>query len=167
MTNFCSESNENGTNCILFEHRKPLVFERILNCAYSAQGTSGAKTPAGAWRTVKYGDSMIARKLVSNVNEAADFLSVLGNSKRLLIMSNLLAGELSVGAIAERVSLSQSALSQHLAKLRSARLVETRRDRQMIYYSCRSSAVARLFHTLDGIFEDAEDSRSRLATAAS
>jgi ArsR family transcriptional regulator, virulence genes transcriptional regulator len=107
---------------------------------------------------------MIAQKLVRNFEGAADFLSVLGNGKRLQIMSHLLTGELSVGAIAERVSLSQSALSQHLAKLRSARLVETRRDRQMIYYSCRSTAVVSLLQTLDCIFGDntgcADDSQS-------
>jgi ArsR family transcriptional regulator, virulence genes transcriptional regulator len=99
---------------------------------------------------------MISKKLLENVDEAADFLAILGNSKRLVIMSHLLDGELSVGAIAERVSLSQSALSQHLAKLRSLDLVETRRDRQMIYYSCKSVAVRRLFLTLDDIYGDAD-----------
>jgi DNA-binding transcriptional ArsR family regulator len=75
-------------------------------------------------------------------------------------MSHLLSGELSVGAIAERVSLSQSALSQHLAKLRSARLVETRRDRQMIYYSCRSTAVVSLFQALEAIFGDTNENET-------
>ena len=60
-----------------------------------------------------------------------------------------------VGSIADRISLSQSALSQHLAKLRGLDLVETRRDRQMIYYSCNSEAVRKLLHTLDGIFGEA------------
>ena len=40
----------------------------------------------------------------------------------------------------------------HLAKLRSMNLVETRRDRQMIYYSCRSASVRRLLETLEEIF---------------
>ena len=84
---------------------------------------------------------MFVKNLVRKVDEAGEFLSVLGNSKRLHIMSHLLADEMSVGAIAEKVSLSQSALSQHLAKLRSAHLVETRRDRQMVFYRCRSTAV--------------------------
>jgi DNA-binding transcriptional ArsR family regulator len=110
---------------------------------------------------------MLAKKLIRNVDNAAEFLSVLGNGKRLLIMSHLLGGELSVGAIAQRVSLSQSALSQHLAKLRSAHLVETRRDRQMIYYSCRAAAVLSLFQTLDTIFgetiENAEELTYRAA----
>ncbi|QPC85342.1 metalloregulator ArsR/SmtB family transcription factor [Mesorhizobium sp. NBSH29] len=103
---------------------------------------------------------MISTKLVRNVDRAAEFLTLLGNSKRLLIVSYLLDGELSVGAIADRVSLSQSALSQHLAKLRSCNLVETRRDRQMIYYSCKSVAVRRLFLTLDDIYGESGESES-------
>lgn len=57
-----------------------------------------------------------------------------------------------VNKIADRVALSQSALSQHLAKLRATGLVETRRDRQMIYYSCKSNEVREVLQTLDGIF---------------
>lgn len=108
---------------------------------------------------------MISKKLLENADDAASFLAMLGNGKRLVIMSHLLDGELSVGAIAERVSLSQSALSQHLAKLRSMDLVETRRDRQMIYYSCKSVAVRRLFLTLDDIYgdSDAEEKSAELS----
>lgn len=95
---------------------------------------------------------MVSRPIIKNVNAAATLLSLLGNEKRLIIVSHLLEGEMSVGAIAEKVDLSQSALSQHLAKLRSIDLVETRRDRQMIYYSCNSDAVRQLLGTLDGIF---------------
>ena len=76
---------------------------------------------------------------------------VTADAKRLAIMAYLLEGEMTVGSIAKKVALSQSALSQHLAKLRSLDLVDTRRDRQMIYYSCRSDAVQRLFLTLGDI----------------
>ncbi|PSJ53674.1 ArsR/SmtB family transcription factor [Pseudaminobacter soli (ex Li et al. 2025)] len=95
---------------------------------------------------------MVSRPIIKNANAAATLLALLGNEKRLIIVSHLLEGEMSVGAIAEKVDLSQSALSQHLAKLRSVDLVETRRDRQMIYYSCNSDAVRQLLGTLDGIF---------------
>ena len=95
---------------------------------------------------------MVSKRLIDNAGNAAALLTLLGNEKRLVIVSHLLDAEMSVGAIAEKVSLSQSALSQHLAKLRSVDLVETRRDRQMIYYSCRSDAVRQLLGTLDGIF---------------
>lgn len=70
----------------------------------------------------------------------------------MVIIEHLLQAEMSVGAIAEKVSLSQSALSQHLAKLRSLNVVETRRERQMIYYSCKSEAARQLLATLKDIF---------------
>lgn len=98
---------------------------------------------------------MVTDKLFENAAAAAELLSMIGNEKRLQILGHLLAEEMTVGTIADKVSLSQSALSQHLAKLRSLNLVETRRDRQMIYYSCRSEPVRRLLGTLDGIFGEA------------
>ncbi|TIR40940.1 MAG: winged helix-turn-helix transcriptional regulator [Mesorhizobium sp.] len=99
---------------------------------------------------------MVSKKLIANAESAAAFLTLMGNEKRLLIMNYLADGEMSVGAIAEKVLLSQSALSQHLAKLRALDLVETRRDRQMIYYSCKSDAVRELLNTLDRIFGEGE-----------
>ena len=71
-------------------------------------------------------------------------------------LGHLQSGEMSVGAIAQKISLSQSALSQHLAKLRKFKEVDTRRDRQTIYYSCKSDAVSTLLGTLDNIFGEAE-----------
>lgn len=91
---------------------------------------------------------MASTRVIADIETAAAFLTLMGNEKRLAILGHLLDEELSVGAIAERVSLSQSALSQHLAKLRGFGLVETRRDRQMIYYSCRSEAVRALLDLL-------------------
>lgn len=61
-------------------------------------------------------------------------LKVLSHETRLLVLCHLSRGELSVGEINERVSLSQSALSQHLAVLRSEGLVATRRQGQSIFY---------------------------------
>lgn len=94
-------------------------------------------------------------KEIGDAQTAAAFLTLMGNEKRLTIMSHLIEEELSVGAIAEKVELSQSALSQHLAKLRAFDLVQTRRDRQMIYYSCHSDAVRRLLRLLEGLFGEA------------
>jgi DNA-binding transcriptional ArsR family regulator len=90
--------------------------------------------------------------LVDRAEDIAIVLALLGNAKRLAIMCHLAEEELSVGAIAERVNLSQSALSQHLAKLRAEGLVETRRDRQLIYYSCAPGPVPSLLETLVRIF---------------
>jgi DNA-binding transcriptional ArsR family regulator len=98
---------------------------------------------------------MVSKKLLDNAEEAAEFLNLISNEKRLAILALLLHGEMTVGSIADKVALSQSALSQHLAKLRSLDLVHTRRDRQMIYYSCNSDAVRQVLQTLDGIFGEA------------
>jgi DNA-binding transcriptional ArsR family regulator len=98
---------------------------------------------------------MVSKNLLNNAGAAAELLTLISNEKRLAILTLLLGREMTVGSIADSVSLSQSALSQHLAKLRRLDLVETRRDRQMIYYSCNSEAVRRLLHTLDGIFAEA------------
>lgn len=99
-----------------------------------------------------YGDDMISNQLVDNADMAAQFLSAIGNGKRLAIMCYLTHGEMSVGEIAQKVQLSQSALSQHLAKLRNMGLVKTRRDRQMIYYSCSSPDMRRILLTVDDLF---------------
>jgi DNA-binding transcriptional ArsR family regulator len=64
----------------------------------------------------------------------AERLAMLANAKRLLILCELAKGELSVGALQARVGLGQSALSQHLAKLREAKMVATRRESQAIFY---------------------------------
>lgn len=100
----------------------------------------------------RYGATMLSENSIADTETAAAFLTLMGNEKRLAIMSHLVDDELTVGTIAEKVDLSQSALSQHLAKLRAFGLVQTRRDRQMIYYSCRSEAVRQLLATLGSIF---------------
>jgi len=85
-------------------------------------------------RTQEFLDSMISKKLAADAGAVADFLTMMGNEKRLLIMNQLAGGELSVGMLAGKVLLSQSALSQHLAKLRAFALVDARRDGKMVYY---------------------------------
>lgn len=75
-----------------------------------------------------------ARRMRRHARSAADLLRALGNEQRLLILCTLAEGELSVGALNERIALSQSALSQHLGVLREEDLVATRREAQTIYY---------------------------------
>jgi ArsR family transcriptional regulator, virulence genes transcriptional regulator len=99
---------------------------------------------------------LLTGRLATHADSAASFLTAFANSKRIQIMCEILGRELPVGTIAGRVGLSQSALSQHLARLRSLGLVQTRRDKQTIYYSCRSEDVRRLFETLDDIFVNGE-----------
>jgi DNA-binding transcriptional ArsR family regulator len=76
----------------------------------------------------------------------------MANPKRLLVLCTLLAGEKSVGELAEIVRLSPAALSQHLGKMRALRLVATRRDGQTIFYSLASPEVRALLETLYQIY---------------
>ena len=81
--------------------------------------------------------------------EAAALLRQLANERRLLLLCMLIAeGEAPVGRLAERVSLSQPAVSQHLARLRQDGLVATRREGTTIHYRIADPRVARLIETL-------------------
>jgi DNA-binding transcriptional ArsR family regulator len=87
-----------------------------------------------------------------HADEAAQLMKVLGNEQRLLILCNLLGGPLSVSDLNARVELSQSALSQHLALLREAGAVETRREAQSIFYSLPAGPVTRVMAVLQDIY---------------
>lgn len=84
--------------------------------------------------------------------EASGLLTAMANPRRLLIMCHLLEGERSVGDLAAIVGLSQSALSQHLGKLRALRLVSTRRDAQTIFYQLASMEARRVLALLNELF---------------
>jgi|TARA_R110000751_G_scaffold166487_1_gene272357 ArsR family transcriptional regulator, virulence genes transcriptional regulator len=94
---------------------------------------------------------------------AAGLLSAMANPKRLMILCCLVKTEMAVGVLAGRVGLSQSALSQHLSKLRAQKLVKTRRDAQTIYYSCASPAVLKVLNSLEEIY--CEPVRASVAAA--
>jgi DNA-binding transcriptional ArsR family regulator len=85
--------------------------------------------------------------------EAAEFLKLLANPQRLLILCRLVVErEMSVGQLGEAVDLSQSALSQHLAKLREDGVLATRRDAQTIYYRIADKNAARVLALLKDIY---------------
>jgi DNA-binding transcriptional ArsR family regulator len=85
--------------------------------------------------------------------EAAALLKLLANENRLLILCRLaVAGEMSVGNLADAVDLSQSALSQHLAKMREDGLLATRREAQTVFYRIADPNVARLLALLKSIY---------------
>lgn len=91
--------------------------------------------------------------LEDKAEEAAEFLKLLANPHRLLILCRLVVErEMSVGALGDAVGLGQSALSQHLAKLREERVVSTRRDAQTIYYSIADKNAARVLALLKDIY---------------
>ncbi|CAN7535176.1 transcriptional regulator [Metarhizobium album] len=103
---------------------------------------------------------MKTKTLSDHSNVAAGLLSAMANPKRLMILCSLVKGEVPVGVLANQVGLSQSALSQHLSKLRAQKLVKTRRDAQTIYYSSTSEAVIKMLDTLEEIYCETEKSKS-------
>ena len=90
--------------------------------------------------------------MLEHAKEAANLLKKMGNEKRLLILCSLINGEQSVGQLNDMMPLSQSALSQHLASLRAAGLVGTRREAQTIYYSLRGSEAIKVLKVLQSIY---------------
>lgn len=91
---------------------------------------------------------MNIEQLMSRAGMAADLLRSIANEKRLVILCQLYQGERSVGELEKVVGLSQSALSQHLAKLRGAGVVATRREAQTIYYSLKDAGAERVIGAL-------------------
>lgn len=92
------------------------------------------------------------QQLARNTAKAAELLKAMGNQNRLIILCSLLDGELSVGKLNALTPLSQSALSQHLAALRKAGLVSTRRESQAIFYRLSSDAALNIIHVLKNTF---------------
>jgi DNA-binding transcriptional ArsR family regulator len=91
--------------------------------------------------------------LEERVGEAARMLRLLANERRLLVLCHLLTrGEMSVGALAEAVQLSQPALSQHLAQMRAEGLVATRREAQTIWYRVADPKVERVVEVLHELY---------------
>lgn len=90
--------------------------------------------------------------LRSRAVEAASFLKSIANDRRLIILCELVNGERTVGELEPIVGLSQSALSQHLAKLRDAGLVKARRESQTIHYSLADNSVGEVIGALQGVY---------------
>ena len=90
----------------------------------------------------------VADEMKRHAEEAAALLKELANPSRLLILCQLIGEEKSVGELCQAIDLSQSAVSQHLARLREAGLVDAERRRQMVYYRLSNMEVHALLSTL-------------------
>lgn len=95
---------------------------------------------------------MDPEQMAQHAGEAARLLKTLGNEHRLMILCALSEGEASVGTLNDRVTLSQSALSQHLAVLREDGLVTTRREAQTIYYQVADGPALRVIKVLHDMY---------------
>jgi ArsR family transcriptional regulator len=91
-------------------------------------------------------------KLLESAQLVSAILKQLSNPYRLMVLCCLADGELTVGDLNEQIDLSQSALSQHLAKLRDSKIVTTRRESQTIYYRIANPNIKSLLEVLQQKF---------------
>ncbi|MDE2039972.1 MAG: winged helix-turn-helix transcriptional regulator [Elusimicrobia bacterium] len=87
-------------------------------------------------------------RLDAGLKVKADFLRALSNPVRLAIIEELQGGELPVGRMVERLSVEQSSLSKHLAILRHAGLVVSRKRKSTVLYSIRNRAIFRVLRPI-------------------
>ena len=87
-----------------------------------------------------------------HASEAANLLSFMATERQMHVLLILNEGEITVTSLADKVGITQSGVSQLLAKLRREKLVNTRRAAQMVYYSCTSSAVLKVLAVLEEIY---------------
>ena len=92
------------------------------------------------------------QELAQHARRAAALLKELSNESRLIICCCLGESEMSVGELNREVPLSQSALSQHLARLREAGIVTTRKESQTVYYRLAGEAAQKVIATLRSIY---------------
>ena len=94
-----------------------------------------------------------AAALETPAAEVAVMLRALANQRRLLLLCHLAQeGEVSVGALAAHLGLSQPALSQHLARMREEGLVTFRREAQTLYYRIADARLEKLLETLQELY---------------
>lgn len=91
-------------------------------------------------------------QMQASARRASTLLKAMSNEHRLLVLCQLANGEKSVGQLEKLIGLSQSALSQHLARLRRDSLVQTRRSAQTIYYSLNGHEASEVINTLYGLY---------------
>ncbi|MCR9106262.1 MAG: metalloregulator ArsR/SmtB family transcription factor [Gammaproteobacteria bacterium] len=87
-----------------------------------------------------------------NAERASALLKSLANPSRLLVLCALVTREHTAGELEQLTGISQSAISQHLARLRKSGLVQTRRDAQRIFYALKDPAARAVLETLHGIY---------------
>lgn len=93
-------------------------------------------------------------ELEQKASEVAEILKLLAHPKRLLILCKLSEGEMSVSDLETFCSISQSQLSQFLAKMRQEWLIESRKDGIFVYYRIQDSRISAILQSLNTIYCD-------------
>ena len=94
----------------------------------------------------------MAAAMAAQAELAADLLKAMAHPQRLRVLCLLVEGERSVGEINRDIELSQSALSQQLAKLRDEGLVATRKEAQTVFYSLAAGPALEVIRTLHDVY---------------
>lgn len=97
-------------------------------------------------------NTLAIKHMQKNAAAAERMLKQLANANRLMVLCHLVSGEKTVGDLAKSVGLSQSALSQHLAKLRDAGLVTAEKRGLSVYYRICSMEAQALLSVLHLIY---------------
>lgn len=139
--------NNHGRDKLIHRAQSALISIRIQ--AMRAEAATTNKMPIGNAAE----DEASLKKLAKQAGEAAQLLKLLGHEKRLLVLCFLaVRGEMTVGELVGVAKLSQSALSQHLAKLRADGLVEFRRASQTLHYRVVDQRALRVLQLLKEIY---------------
>lgn len=88
----------------------------------------------------------------ANATQAEALLKALANANRLMVLCHLVNGEMSVGQLEKLVGLSQSALSQHLARLKQQNILDSRKEGTTVYYFLKDPNAARILEQLHAIY---------------
>src|SRR3984957_13781092 len=130
--------------------------DNVMSARHARRHQSGSeamRAVATAAPGIIADDAASLKKLAKQAGAAAQLLKLLGNEKRLLVLCFLAArGEMTVGEIVDVVDLSQSALSQHLGKLRADGLVTFRRTSQTLHYRVADKRTLRVLQLLKEIY---------------
>ncbi|MFT5180473.1 MAG: DNA-binding transcriptional ArsR family regulator [Alphaproteobacteria bacterium] len=135
---------------------------RIVRLSVHAASPKFGLTRLTVFLICEYTNFMDIHALKEKSGQASRLLKSLANDRRLLILCHLSENEKSVGELERLVDLSQSALSQHLARLRRDNLVHTRREAQTIFYSIASAEANAVLKTLYELYcsDDAPAART-------
>lgn len=93
----------------------------------------------------------------------AEILKAMAHPSRLMILDALADGERCVCELQEIVRSDMSTVSRHLAQMKRAGILSSRRDGSSIYYKLRVPCVLRLFDCVEAVLEVDAKERTRLA----
>jgi DNA-binding transcriptional ArsR family regulator len=101
---------------------------------------------------LRHADAGDVEKFFASAHRASTLLKALSHETRLLILCILAESERTVTEIEEMLGLQQAVVSQHLARLRMERLVDTRRDGRLVYYMIAGSEICAVVSALGSVF---------------